>query len=101
MHFCSKCDNMYYIKVEDNNCNKITYYCRNCGNHEDNLIDMRKCVLKEIINKNDNKYDMFINKYTKFDKSLPRLNYIKCPNSECSSNAKDFDLKERNYIYTI
>jgi len=99
MHFCSKCDNMYYIKVEDNNCNKITYYCRNCGNHEDNLIDMRKCVLKEIINKNDNKYDMFINKYTKFDKSLPRLNYIKCPNSECSSNAKDFDLKEREIIY--
>ena len=99
MHFCSKCDNMYYIKIEDSDCNKITYYCRNCGNNEDNLIDMGKCVLKEIINKNDNKYDMFINKFTKFDKTLPRINYIKCPNSECSSNTKDFDIKNREILY--
>ena len=100
MHFCNKCNNMYYIKIQDNDCNKISYYCRNCGNNEDNLIDSTKCVLKEIINKNDNnKSDMFINKYTKFDKTLPRINYIKCPNSKCSSNNKDFDINNREILY--
>ena len=32
MEFCKQCKNMYYIKLkseEDNN--KLTYYCRNCG----------------------------------------------------------------------
>jgi len=100
MHFCNKCNNMYYIKIQDNDCNKISYYCRNCGNNEDNLIDSTKCVLKEIINKNDNnKSDMFINKYTKFDKTLPRINYIKCPNSKCSSNNNDYDINNREILY--
>ena len=99
MHFCNNCDNMYYIKIQDTDCNKISYYCRNCGNSEDNLIDMGKCVLKDIINKNDNKYDMFVNKYTKYDKTLPRINYIKCPNSECNSNKSDFDINTREILY--
>ena len=100
MHFCDKCNNMYYIKIQDNNCDKISYYCRNCGNVEDNLIDTTKCILKEIISKNDtNKSNMFVNKYTKFDKTLPRINYIKCPNIECSSNNKDFDINNREILY--
>ena len=37
MHFCSKCDNMYYIRINADDPNKLVYYCRNCGN-EDNLI---------------------------------------------------------------
>ena len=31
MKFCKNCNNMYYIKLEGENCDKILYYCRNCG----------------------------------------------------------------------
>ena len=99
MHFCNICNNMYYIKLDDNDNNKILYYCRNCGNSESNLLNMGKCVLKETINKLDNNYDMFINTYTKYDKTLPRINYIKCPNENCLSNKNDFSIENREIIY--
>ena len=31
MHFCSSCDNMYYIRIEEKDENKLVYYCRKCG----------------------------------------------------------------------
>ena len=37
MHFCDKCDNMYYISISSENENKMSYYCRNCGNEDDNI----------------------------------------------------------------
>ena len=44
MDFCSNCDNMYYIKLENDECDKIVYYCRNCGNVDDQLINVNKCI---------------------------------------------------------
>ena len=99
MNFCSKCDNLYYIKLEDENCNNISYYCRNCGNSENNLIDLGKCVLKENISKNESNFSININKYTKLDVTLPRINYIKCPNESCESNNQDFDINNREILY--
>ena len=29
MHFCEKCSNMYYISLQDDDSNKLIYYCRN------------------------------------------------------------------------
>ena len=49
MHFCNNCSNMYYIKLEDENNDKIIYYCRNCGNTDNNLIRTDKCIIKENI----------------------------------------------------
>ena len=37
MKFCKECNNMLYIGIDAEDTNKLTYYCRNCGN-EDNLI---------------------------------------------------------------
>jgi len=99
MKFCNKCDNMYYIKLGDDNCNSILYYCKNCGNSDENLLDTNKCILKEHIGKNDNKYETYINEYTKLDITLPRINYIKCPNEKCISNQLDFDSKLREILY--
>ena len=102
MHFCSNCDNMYYIKLEEDNCNKIIYYCRNCGNSDNNLLNMGKCVLKENIsnsNTSNNISNVIINKYTKLDRTLPRINYIKCPNEVCTSNVSDFDVMNREILY--
>jgi len=28
MHFCNVCSNMYYIRINADNPNKLVYYCR-------------------------------------------------------------------------
>ncbi len=98
MKFCKNCNNMYYIKLEGENCDKILYYCRNCGDANYELMEEGKCILKEHITKNDSK-NITINSYTKLDNTLPRLNYIKCPNEKCNSNNIDFDIENREIIY--
>jgi len=99
MHFCSVCQNMYYIRIDGEDTNKLIYYCRNCGN-EDNYLNVYNecqntsqsdcvCVSKTFIKKNQQTFDHFINKYTKLDPTLPRTNKILCPNSDCLTNTKD------------
>ena len=99
MNFCSTCSNMYYIKLEEEECDKIVYYCRNCGNVDDKILDVNKCILEENINKTEDKYNVHINKYTKLDITLPRINTIKCPNSTCETNSNGFDTIMREIIY--
>jgi hypothetical protein len=90
---------MYYIKVEDDDCNKIIYYCRHCGDTNNTLLNAGQCLLKENISKNENKFNISINKYTKLDNTLPRINNIKCPNKICLSNGDHFSTNEREIIY--
>ena len=99
MNFCSTCSNMYYIKLEEEDCDKIVYYCRNCGNVDDKILDVNKCILQENINKTEDKYNIHINKYTKLDITLPRINTIKCPNSICETNEEGFDPNKKEIIY--
>ncbi len=99
MNFCTNCDNMYYIKLEEEECDKIVYYCRNCGNVDDKILDVNKCILEENINKTEDKYNVHINKYTKLDITLPRINYIKCPNTVCETNQDGFDSSKKEIIY--
>ena len=37
MHFCKKCDNMYYIKVSDDG-SELIHYCRKCGDEDKTII---------------------------------------------------------------
>ena len=46
MHFCNNCDNMYYIKISDENDNTLKYYCRNCGFEDNTLSIDNTCVSK-------------------------------------------------------
>ena len=99
MNFCANCDNMYYIKLVEEECDKIVYYCRNCGNVDDKILDVNKCILEENINKTEDKYNTHINKYTKLDITLPRINTIKCPNTICETNSEGFDSSKKEIIY--
>lgn len=84
MHFCSKCDNMYYIRIGEEDSNQLIYYCRNCG-HEDSLITSSNiCVNKTQLQRKEHTYTHIINDYTKLDPTLPRTKMIKCPNQICS-----------------
>jgi len=124
MHFCSICQNMYYIRIDSEDTNKLIYYCRNCGK-EDNFLNVYNnctgseasnvnelesllneesktnlekcvCVSRIQIKKDKKNYNNMINKYTKLDPTLPRTNKIQCPNTNCKTNTEG---KEKEIIY--
>ena len=111
MQFCSECNNMYYLKTmpeEENGEDRLIYYCRNCGNEDNNLTSENICVSKTMIMRDKQKFAAIVNKYTKEDPTLPRTNAIRCPNQDCVSNDgnKDgevlyirYDDKNMKYIY--
>ena len=99
MHFCNKCDNMYYIRISTDDENKLIYYCRNCGHEDTELTKDNICVSKTQLKRSEQKYNHIINEYTKLDPTLPRINTIKCPNIECTSNHEGSERDEREVIY--
>ena len=86
MKFCNTCDNMYYISISEKDSNKMVYYCRNCGNTDENTMNDSICVLKTHLQKGEQTFNHIVNKYTKFDPTLPRIYNVKCPNVNCISN---------------
>lgn len=98
MHFCSKCNNMYYLKLKDDDANKLIYYCRHCGNEDSELQSSDMCVMTTQINRSDEKYVHVVNQYTKSDPTLPRIKSIKCPNQDCLSN-DDAKATENEVMY--
>jgi hypothetical protein len=87
---------MYYIRINADNTNKLVYYCRKCGNEYSLLAAENVCVSKTQIKKSEQSFNHIINKYTKLDPTLPRINNIKCPNPNCLTNTEG---KEREIIY--
>jgi DNA-directed RNA polymerase subunit M/transcription elongation factor TFIIS len=98
MHFCVKCSNMYYISLKEEDSDKLIYYCRNCGHTDDTLISENLSISKTEFFKTESKFNNIINKYTKLDPTLPRINTIKCPSSDCKSNKNEHD-HSREVIY--
>lgn len=80
IRFCNVCDNKYYHHIEENS---LVYFCRVCGDVDNSLLDQHSCVLNI---KYDNKGSIplahIINKYTKYDPTLPHI-YVPCPNVKC------------------
>jgi len=96
MHFCSVCDNMYYIRIDENNGSNLVYYCRKCGNENHNLTADDVCVSKTHLKQEQQSFVHIINEYTKYDPTLPRYNSILCPNADCTTNTKN---SKREIIY--
>lgn len=101
MHFCNKCNNMYYLKLSEEDNDALIYYCRNCGNEDHTLTKENVCVLDTTVRQTEQRYSQSINEFTTFDPTLPRINTIKCPNNECPSNQDDGEGAEedREVIY--
>jgi DNA-directed RNA polymerase subunit M/transcription elongation factor TFIIS len=86
MHFCTVCQNMYYIRIDSENPNKLIHYCRNCG-HEDELTGSSNVYIsKTQVKKSKQNFNHIVNKYTKYDPTLPRISHIMCPNPDCPTN---------------
>ena len=108
MHFCSNCSNMYYIRINSDDPNKLVYYCRKCGNEDKLLAIENVCVSKTQIKKSEQSFSHIINKYTKLDPTLPRVNNVLCPNPDCLTNTQDtpreiiyirYDDTNMKYVY--
>jgi DNA-directed RNA polymerase subunit M/transcription elongation factor TFIIS len=95
MEFCQKCDNMYYMKVNDDR--KLIHFCKYCGYEDNELINVQNLKVFEFSKENTNK-NVHINKYTKYDPTLPHVHTIKCPNMECPCNDSSNDF-ENDIIY--
>lgn len=98
MHFCNVCQNMYYIRINSKDTNKLVYYCRNCGNEDELTGNTNICVSKTQIKKDKLNFTHIVNKYTRFDPTLPRINTILCPNPNCNTN-KSESPEPREIIY--
>jgi DNA-directed RNA polymerase subunit M/transcription elongation factor TFIIS len=88
---------MYYISIDSNNANKLVYYCRHCGNVDESISVDNVTVSKIQLKKSEQEFSHIINKYTKLDPTLPRVNNILCPNANCKTNTEDAP-KEIIYI---
>jgi DNA-directed RNA polymerase subunit M/transcription elongation factor TFIIS len=86
MKFCSECDNLYYVKIDSDNLDQLIYYCRSCGHKDTNLNEEGVVVLKTQYKKNEQKFNHMVNRYTKYDPTLPHTNSMKCPNETCVCN---------------
>ncbi len=108
MNFCSICDNMYYIGIDPENTNKLTNFCRNCGNTDSTLSANSVVISRMQLKKSEQEFGHIINKYTKLDPTLPRVNNVLCPNADCGTNANNesteiiyirYDDTNMKYVY--
>jgi DNA-directed RNA polymerase subunit M/transcription elongation factor TFIIS len=99
---------MYYIRINSDDPNKLVYYCRKCGNEDKLLAIENVCVSKTQIKKSEQSFSHIINKYTKLDPTLPRVNNVLCPNPDCLTNTQDtpreiiyirYDDTNMKYVY--
>ena len=80
MKFCNKCDNMYYIRLNDSDMSLMNY-CRQCGNEDTS--DSTDIIYSE--ERTSYNADI-VNEFTKHDPTLPRISNIPCQNAKCISH---------------
>jgi DNA-directed RNA polymerase subunit M/transcription elongation factor TFIIS len=92
MEFCDICDNMLYIEYSDDK--GLIEYCKNCNFIKDNDNISSKIIIDSSTNNNTN-IDQHINKFIKYDKTIPRVNHINCKNKNCTKKPEE----ENNILF--
>ncbi len=94
MKFCSICQDMLYHKIETTNETEILkYYCRKCGNLTD-INDVE--VISDVTYQRSTNKTTNLNKYIKYDPTIPHITNMKCPNNDCQTNTLN---KPKDVIY--
>jgi len=105
MEFCDVCENMLYLTIRNETDDDHTLWrkCNKCGNEIEldgiSVVSTMSFISKE-------QYSNVINKFTKFDPTLPRIS-IPCPNKECKYHTADstdiiyvrYDNEALKYVY--
>ena len=92
MRFCPTCRYYLYLNQTGTTLNRI---CRTCGYQEEDKTGglILETDLKE---KTSEGYKILLNEFTTQDPTLPHVDNIACPNSECSTNTSG---AKRDTIY--
>lgn len=103
MNFCKICENMLYVKIEDD---QFSEYCKNC-NYKKNSEEVKsRLIIDTNYNKKEN-FGLHLNEYIKYDKTIPRVNNIICQNTKCTRKKEEdnkimiikYDNVNLKYIY--
>lgn len=86
MKFCNNCNNMYYLRISDDDQNQLKQYCRHCGYEDEVYNNEGVCLTNTNHQDNEQSFNHIINPYTKLDPTLPRIYHMKCPNETCKTN---------------
>lgn len=89
MKFCNLCNNFVYIQLDKEN--NLQYHCKNCDNVIENTDTKSLCVIDNNYMDDKTVYKQYINKYLKYDPTLPRVNNIQCPNQECKTKKENVE----------
>jgi len=91
MDFCKECETYLIRKISMlDNTNKImSFHCNNCGYSK--TVDISKepeykCVFQQNYNKIKLNIDQKNIQFLSNDKTLPHVNNIPCPNTQCITN---------------
>jgi hypothetical protein len=97
MRFCELCNNMLYMRTDDDR--ELTYYCRNCSFAVvESVANLAQPVTDSVYNRDSAATAgaaLHFNKSIKHDVTLPRVNNIPCPNAQCTRRTDE----EQEVIY--
>lgn len=106
MRFCDTCNNMFYVKVDENT--DLVYYCKFCNNSITESKEKGSVLVIDDNKVDDNiKYRQYLNKNIIHDPTLPRVNNIVCTNSACTKKHDQeneviyikYDFANMKYLY--
>ena len=89
IHFCSECNNMTYIYLNEEK--QLIHYCKACSKSEE-FENENPCIYSTNFINYDISESINKNKYITHDITLPKINdniNIKCPKEDCISNKED------------
>jgi DNA-directed RNA polymerase subunit M/transcription elongation factor TFIIS len=89
MEFCEICDNLLYLRAEDDNA--LIKYCKHCTFSKRESAESGKKVVRvtqNLYSEDDLLYLQYQNKYLRFDPTLPRVRdpLIRCPDNDCEGS---------------
>lgn len=88
MEFCEICNNLLYLRSEQDN--TLEKYCRRCNFVKKESGSGKKAfkVASTMYSEDDLLYLQFKNKYLRYDPTLPRVQdqALQCPNKECNGD---------------
>ena len=106
MEFCEVCDNMLYVKTNEDK--KLVKYCKHCQFEKIETVNSAIRISQTMYSEDDLLYNQNVNKYLRFDPTLRRIRdpHINCPNSNCNSTPDNnqviynkYDSKNMKYLY--
>lgn len=95
MEFCEVCDNLLYVKSNENK--QLVKYCKHCAFQKVETNSAAIKISETIYSEDDLLYNQHVNKYLRYDPTLRRIRdpLVSCPNPNCRV---DEDKKQTLYI---